>query len=254
MKKNCIVYLVRTSEEDLENLNKSLSLVKENVLPNNPNVDILLFHEDSFIFFKSRVLELPNTIFVPVNFPTPPADAPEIFPHPLPEQVAMGNLGFTMGYRHMCWFFTGGLWEQDIMKEYKYSMRLDTDSYILSPMPALFNQMEAGGYKYAYIEEAIQKDNPLVCVGMWDMCYRDTHNIEEYLMYYTNFEIYENEWFAGGLYYLFFKKIEASGRFYTHRYGDAPLRYLGVNLFMAPQHRLAIKGFIYIHGGTYDLR
>ncbi len=254
MKKNCILYLVRTSEEDLVMLNKSLELVRENVLPNNPNVDILLFHEESFQPFKDRVVEIPNIIFQLVNFPTPPADAPEIFPHPLPEQVAKGNLGFTMGYRHMCHFFAGGMYDYPILQDYKYYMRLDTDSYILSPMPALFDQMEEGGYKYGYIKEAIQLDHPAVVEGLWDFCWRDTHNIPDREMFYNNWEIGEIEWFRTDLYYLFFKRIEATGNIYKKRWGDSVIRRLGVGILMPESQQLAVKGFIYQHGHVYDLK
>ncbi len=254
-KKNCILYLVRTSEEDLENLNKSLSLVKENVLPNNPGVDILLFHEEDFTFMKSRVVQLPNMRFQLVNFPTPPADAPEIFPHPLPEQVAMGNLGFTMGYRHMCHFFAGGMFDYPILQDYKYYMRLDTDSYILSPIEYdIFDMMEKGGYKYGFFEPGIQLDHPDVVEGLWEFCWKETHDIPDRTMYYNNFEIGHIETFRTGLPYMFFKRIEAHGGIYTRRWGDACLRYLCVNLLMPKEWRVDIRGFIYQHGHVYDLR
>ena len=154
----------------------------------------------------------------------------------------------------MCWFFAGGMFDQPIMEDYKYYLRLDTDSYILSPLNYdIFEMMNNGGYKYGYIEEAVQLDDPAVISGLWDFCWKDTHSIPEGTMYYTNFEVAEIEFFRSGLYYMFFKRIEANGGVYLHRWGDAPIKYLGVNILMPPQQKVAIKGFVYQHGAIYDL-
>lgn len=254
--RNCIVYLVRTSEEDLENLNRSLSLMDAHLLSKTKNTDVILFHEPSFVDYKSRVTPVQNgkVIFQQVEFKAPPEGTPEIFPHPIPEQVAKGNLGFSIGYRHMCWFFAGGMYEQPIMAGYKYYLRLDTDSYILSPLNYdIFELMEKGGYKYGFIEEAIQQDNPAVIEGLYDFTGATISGIPDGRMYYTNFEVGEVEFFTRDFYYMFFKRIEANGGIYTKRWGDAPIKYIGVNLFMFDQQKVAIKGFTYQHGAVYEL-
>ncbi len=256
MKKNCIIYLVRTSEKDLEMLNKSLQLVDENVLTSSENVDVILFHEIGFNDYKSQVHQIKNAniIFQNIVFPEPPEGTPDMFPHPNPDQVAMGNLGFSIGYRHMCWFFSGGMYDQSILQDYKYYLRLDTDSFILSPINYdIFKMMSDGGYRYGFIEEAIQKDDPAVIEGLWDFAGGTVSGIDEGLMYYTNFEIGEIEWFRNGLYHMFFKRIEWNGGIYIKRWGDAPIKYLGVTLFMPPQWKIPVKGFTYQHGAVYDL-
>lgn len=117
----------------------------------------------------------------------------------------------------------------------------------------LFEMMEKGKYKYGYIEPGIQKDHPAVIEGMWDFFGAKQSGIEEGLMYYNNFEIGEVEFFRGGWAYSMFKMLEASGNIYFKRWGDAPFRYLVVNMFMNPVYRVAVKGFIYQHGAIYDL-
>ena len=256
MKENCIVYLVRTSEEDLTNLNKSLKLLDENLLKFSACTDVILFHEPSFAGYRQKVHELENgnVIFQQITFPEPPEGTPEIFPHPIPEQVAKGNLGFSIGYRHMCWFFSGGMYEQVIMGNYKYYLRLDTDSYILTPLKYdLFEFMENGKFKYGYIEEAIQIDNPAVVEGLFEYTGATISGLEEGKMYYTNFEVGEVDFFAKGFYHMFFKRICAHGGIYTKRWGDAPIKYIGVNLFMFDKQATPIKGFVYQHGAIYDL-
>ncbi len=258
MSKNCIVYLVRTSDKDLDSLNKSLELLDQNLLRYTDKLDVIIFHEKSFEdgHYKERMSPIHNgkIIFQEIEFPAPPEGTPEIFPHPIPEQVAMGNAGFSIGYRHMCWFFSGGLYDQPIMQNYKYYLRLDTDSYILTPlMYDIFDMMEKGGHKYGYIEQAVQQDNPAVIEGLHDFCWGASSGLTEGKMYYTNFEIGEVEFFRVGLYYMFFKRIEANGGIYTKRWGDAPIKYIGVNLFMDPKWKKAVAGFNYQHGAIYEL-
>lgn len=267
-KKNCIVYLVRTSEKDVEMLNKSLRLLDENLLKYTDAEDVIIFHEPSFEKYKGEITSLNNgrIVYQLVYFPPVPPNTPEIFPHPNPDQIAMGNLGFSIGYRHMCWFFSGGLYKEPIMYSFKYYLRLDTDSYILSPLGYdIFEQMQSVGYKYGYIEDAVQKDDPAVIQGLWNFSERvctifrqslivkPVHEIPEGQMYYTNFEVGDVEWFQSSAYSSFFKFIETNGGIYTKRWGDAPIKYLGINLFLENKYKLAIRGFIYQHGAVYDL-
>ena len=51
---NCIIYLVRSSEKDVEEFNKSLSLLEENLLKHT-TADVLVFVEESFEKYKSKV-------------------------------------------------------------------------------------------------------------------------------------------------------------------------------------------------------
>lgn len=260
MSKNCILYLVRTSEADLQSLNHSLSLLDENILNQTGMIDVILFHEASFTQeYKNNVRSLKNgnTIFQQVDFTVPDIEGiPEIFPHPSQVQRDLGNAGFSIGYRHMCWFFSGGLYEQPIMNDYKYYLRLDTDSEILTPITYdIFNMMERGEYKYGYIEDGIQQDSPDVVIGLWDFVgslYNIAH-IPEGRIFYTNIEIGHVQWFKNGPYKSLFKQIEANGGVYVKRWGDAPIKYIGVNLFMPTQNMVAIKGFTYKHGATYNL-
>lgn len=54
--KNCIIYLARSTDDDYKNLNKSLYLIKKNLLPNT-KADIIIFHEKSF---KKKLIKVYN--------------------------------------------------------------------------------------------------------------------------------------------------------------------------------------------------
>lgn len=272
MSKNCVLYLVRTSEADLEMLNKSLMLLDQHLLVHTKAEDVILFHDPSFTKeYRDKVYRPMDgrLIFQEITFPKPPPNTPEIFPHPIPEQVAMGNLGFSIGYRNMCWFFSGGMYKQSILDDYTYYLRLDTDSYILSPLNYdIFEMMEAGDYKYGFISEAVQYDHPAVIEGLWscakyieemvvyfspECIIKPVCDIPEGRMYYTNFEVGAIDWFKKSAYDYFFANIEADAGIFHKRWGDAPIKYLGVNMFMEDKHKVAVKGFTYQHGAIYNL-
>ena len=44
--RNCIIYLVRSSNQDVEDFNKSLKLLETNLLSQTKNVDVIVFCEE----------------------------------------------------------------------------------------------------------------------------------------------------------------------------------------------------------------
>ena len=52
---NCIIYLVRTSDKDVEQFNESLELLEKNLLNYTDSTDVLVFVEESFEPYKSKV-------------------------------------------------------------------------------------------------------------------------------------------------------------------------------------------------------
>lgn len=258
--KNCIVYLVRSTKDDIDGLNKSLELVSKNVLPFSENFDILLFHEDSLDSFLPDIIKLPNIKFHKIEFSVPDYpeeiknNIPEFYPHPTHGNgpIAWGHPGFTLGYRHMCRFFAGEIFKNDILKDYDYYMRLDTDSFILSPLNYdIFKWAKEKKCYYGYIAPAVQHDNPKVAEGLSSKVREKYPNsIPEFLLYYTNFELVYLPWFRGK-YMEFYDYVDKLGGIYTNRWGDHIIRFLGVNLFMNKENIIPVHGFTYQHGAVY---
>ena len=264
--KNCIIYLAGTRRDwrgegdDYKNLNKSLYLIKKNLLPNT-KADIIIFHEKPFkkklikvknlkICYKKISFRIPN---YPLNIKN---KIKPFFPHPTHGNgpVAYGHPGFSIGYRHMCRFFSGEMYFEKILFDYEYYLRLDTDSYILSKLEFdIFEFIKKKSGVYGYIEPAVQYDNPKVIKGLWKL-FNYPPEIPEGKIYYTNFEIGKFSFFRDEKYMSFYKKIDNSGGIYIHRWGDTPIKYIGVNLFADQSKIVPIDGFIYQHGAIYDLR
>lgn len=261
---NCILYLVRSSNEDLENFNKSLKLIEDNLVPFTKNIDLLVFCEKTFDDFKSKVKTNLNIKYQTVTFTLPDYsqeilnNIPEFYPHPTHGNgpVAWGHPGFSMGYRHMCRFFSGHMYEFDILKKYEYYLRLDTDSFIHSPLNYdIFEWAKINDCYYGYISPAVQKDNPKVIEELWNVVNQliPENFIEEGTMFYTNFELGKVSWFLTSEYMRFYNELDKTGGFYTKRWGDAPIKYLGINLLMEPKHIIPVRGFTYQHGAIYEV-
>ena len=261
---NCILYLVRSSDQDVEDFNKSLRLVEENLLPYTNSTDVLVFCEESFEEYKSKVQTNLNLRYETIEFNVPeyPQEIldqiPEFFPHPTHGNgpVAWGHPGFSMGYRHMCRFFSGELYNNTVIKEYDYYLRLDTDSFIHTPLNYdIFKWAEEVECYYGFIAPAIQKDNPKVIEGLWETVNEliPENFIEDGMMFYTNFELGKVSWFLTSEYMRFYNELDKTGGFYTKRWGDAPIKYLGVNLLMEPEHIIPVQGFTYQHGAVYTV-
>jgi hypothetical protein len=253
MNKNAIIYLVRTTNHDLNLLNTSIGLLKKNFIGLD-KVDILIIHEKSLEPALDFVKSLhPNMKFQEIEFKIPDFynkfEIPLNFPHPF-----VPGMSFSMGYRHMCRLFSGEIFKLPIIRNYENYLRLDTDSFIHGCDFDIFDFVEKNSVKYGYIEQAVQYDEPGVTKGLWDLAktIKPDLDIEENKMYYTNFEICNVEWFNSKEYMEFYEKIDQSGGIMTGRWGDAPIRYLGVNMFMDKHNIHGFSNINYQHGSFFS--
>ena len=271
--KNCVLYLLRSLPDDITMINKSLSLLDINLLKYTKNCDVLIFHEHDLGELKNQINTNLNIIFHEIKIDPPEYDLkikskiPEFFPHPTHGNgpIAYGHKGFTIGYRNMCRFFSGEFYTIDILKNYEYYLRLDTDSYILTPLNYdIFEFARQNDLIYGFCEPAVQIDNPKVVNGLKEFTqnyirtnqlktYVNIDSIPEGCMFYTNFELGKLDWFLNSKYFEYYKEINNSGNIYINRWGDAPIKYLGVKLFCESNKIIPIKGFTYQHGAIYNL-
>lgn len=273
--KNCIVYLANHREQEIKDFLKSLHLLQDNFLKIH-DVDVVVFHEKEFNCYIQNLIKLfpkINFIFKELNFQLSYSEdilnkIPEYFPHPTHANgpVAWGHPGFTIGYRHMCNFFAGELYKESILDNYDYYMRLDTDSFILREVKEnIFDKMKNLNAFYGFIAQAIQSDNPKVTIGLRECVkeFLDTNKIKTNIdisqirengMFYNNFEIGKISWFKNSEYMKFYEHIKNTGGIYIHRWGDAPIRYLLLNLIMPHNNMLNITEIAYQHGAIYNLR
>ena len=275
MKANVIVFLIRSSFEDIKDLNVCLQSLIDHLSITLNDSDVVIFHEPGFEDYKEKIIftteNFPSKItYVEITLPLPPSvfekypkKILDFYPHPTDST----STGFSIGYRSMCRFFSGELFRSDIFLNngYKYVMRLDSDSKFLSGSKiSLFEWATQNNLIYSYIQSAIQWDHPLVCrkfksSALWILLHINLRFFLRGLvvpvarMYYTNFEIMEVAFFRSNNWEKFWSKLDDKGGFYLYRWGDAIVRYMGIVSMVPKSRRKKIPpGFIYQHGGIFN--
>lgn len=242
MSKNVIVYLIRGDENSITSLERSLSLLKDNFLPWSP-ADILVFHEANMcpeqIIGRTAGLTVKTAL---VDFSSIPPGTETLSPA-------------QRGYRHMCHFFAIEIFSRQELNGYDYYMRLDDDSYIMSPLRFnVFERMQAEQIHYAY--RVVLRDKARVCFGISDVIksHFTTNNSKAkifcpppYKIFYNNFEICDLAWFRTPPWQEYFAAIERANGIWKYRWGDAPIRYYGIMNLLPREQLWCIKEMHYRH-------
>jgi len=257
MSKSAIIYMTRM--QDLWLLRHSLKFLFLN-FKKASQYKVIIFHDDLTqqavnslaVALQQDLGYVPNLEFVQLQFqsPTTLSTDPSLYDPPLTQ--------FRLGYRHMCRFFGGLVFNHSALSQYKYCWRLDSDSFILSEVTVdPFEYMESIDAKYAYIDD-IQYDEEYACRGLWDTTKKfmnenlslirnkiDNWNME---IFNSNFAIYNMEFFRGKAYQSYFNYIDETNNIYYRRWGDHCIGYLGLAMFADPKDIWCVKEFGYQHG------
>jgi len=251
----CFCYLVNHS--GLNSINtciKSLTLLNANYLNHFPT-PVILFHESGLTDSMKSTLQSSSN--APLTF--------QEIKFSIPAHITQINREWRIGYMHMCRFFANEIFSQPILQDFEYYCRLDTDSYILSPVSVnVFEEAKSNNIKYGYINDSLL-DSPNYTVGLWPLAqtFVNSHpeiptysklysDIPERRLYYTNFELCNIEWFQNPPWTMMFKDIDNSGGMYKYRWGDHIIRYIGVRLFVPPEQIKRITTVHYSHQGLED--
>ena len=276
---NAITILVRNDYRDIVDLNECFVSIQNSIPETLEDTEIVVFHESGFSLFKKEIV-IPAGLFPEVIFFEISLSVPQVlrekfgtrildfYPHPTHGNgpLGFGHPGFTLGYRSMCRFFSAEVFLSEIvrLKNYKYLMRLDTDSRFLKGNgTSLFSWAESNQISYSYIKSAVQWDNfkMIRLFKLTAMRYFASLSVTNFLkalcvprgkVYYTNFEICKVAYFSSKEWQEYYNKIDSTGGFYLHRWGDHIFRYMGVNVLLRKRSRQPIpNGFVYQHGGTF---
>jgi hypothetical protein len=277
--KNAIVILIRNDWRDIVDLNECLVSITQNIPESLEDTDFLFYHEDGFDEYKQGI-DLPEmmksrTTFHLVDLMPPsdlqfskPISIPEYVPHPTHSNgpIGFGHPGFSLGYRGMCRFFGATIFTRSEIAHYSYIMRLDTDSRFLKGNgESLFRWAEENNVVYGFIKSANQWDHIDLFKGLKFhslLYFLKSGNVIAFVraiftrrgrVYYTNFELNQVKYFASSQWQNYFNYLDRTGGFYTRRWGDHILRYMGVNSLVKRKFRRSLKaGYTYQHGGVFN--
>lgn len=229
----------------------SMKMLFENYVNYYP-CDVIVFHESDFpedymSYVHSTISD--KVKFRELNFSIPPhlntTDIPTKF---ISETTP--SFGFSLGYRHMCRFFSGEIFSH-LSGDYDYYMRLDTDSFITEKVSFnFFEQMKDLVYGYY----STFTDNPgVVCnfkdaLQKYDDKFSDSDGLTSFA---TNWEVCDINWFRNSEYWDYYQYIDSLGGIYQHRWGDAPIRYAGVSAYA--NDKIKQFRFSYHHGPSNRL-
>lgn len=265
MENAILFYLVRSSERDIKDLTISLLQLKKFFLNKYP-YKVAFFIENDF---KEEWIEHIKSLydiceFVNIEFSIPEHNnhllsvIPKFFPHPTHSNGpdGWGHPGFSLGYRHMCRFMSGEIYKNEYLKNYDWYWRIDTDSFFLDYInDDPFKTLKDNNLIYGY--NNICEDHEKVVEGLYEagevymMCNGiiPKNKIEKPLMFYTNFEIANMKWFQNEGYLDLYNFIDNSGGIYLHRWGDAPIRYIGLMMLLEKEKMYDFsKDIQYKHG------
>jgi alpha 1,2-mannosyltransferase len=156
----------------------------------------------------------------------------------------------------MCHFFANDIFLRPELEGYRYYMRMDDDSYILSPLREnVFAVMSTHAYRYAY--RVIVKDKPQYCRGLWaraeayftesSSAIRPFSEVTPCGAFYTNFEICDLAWFQSEPWQGFFRVIDEAGGIWRHRWGDHVIRFIGVKALVPDSQLRCVVQMHYRH-------
>lgn len=249
--KAAFLYLLH--KEQVSMLRSSLILLRENYLGRFP-APVVVFYDPGLTQSelsktKKLVPEGLQCFFVLVeNF----FEFPSGYNQSALSQKPRSNREYP-SYNHMIRFWWRTVFHHPLVRQLDYFCRLDTDSFILSPIGYdIFRFMELNGKSYGY--RALLNDAPEFTEGLFDFLAdyrkrfgktknfkknavwipkahdRDSHGPK---LFFTNFEVVDVQRFIKDQGIMqFIEEVDATHAIYLKRWGDAPLRYYQVSWYM----------------------
>ena len=156
------------------------------------------------------------------------------------------NPFFSIGYHHMCRFFSGFFFRHPTTLKYDYFMRIDSDSNFFCPIgddpfETLINNNKTFGFALGSNDAEYTMPTLWKSVRGWlnktSHMYRPAVNntlafvssdggfspSSDYCIFYNNFEVAAFSLFRSQAYLNFFSYLDRKGGFYYERWGDAPV-------------------------------
>ncbi|EKX55248.1 hypothetical protein GUITHDRAFT_62749 [Guillardia theta CCMP2712] len=157
-----------------------------------------------------------------------------------------------LGYRNMCRFFSGPIFHTKALGSMEYYMRLDTDSFLLAPLPRdPFLAMNETGGAYGFLARAVE--HPSLSAGLYEAVRGVAGRLdktgqapssEELLVhrgllgsqlgrwdgsfFYNNLEVLHLPFWRSPAQLEIFDALDRLGGFLRSRWGDGPVRTLSL--------------------------
>ncbi|KAF8990317.1 nucleotide-diphospho-sugar transferase [Cyathus striatus] len=190
-------------------------------------------------------------------------------------EASLQNIGFRLGYRSMCRFYSGFFWRHPALAPYDWFWRLDTDIVFhcevpYDPIQRLIESNALYGFVQAsadadFVQPSLASNVSHFMSQNRDLISRDANHgfvwkdaasveraftgiagIDDWtrMCMYNNFEISHRNVWESTLYTKFFEYLDKAGGFFYERWGDAPVHSFGLAMSLRKDQAFRVKSSI----------
>lgn len=159
--------------------------------------------------------------------------------------------GDSIPYRHMCRFNSGFFYRHELLQEYDWYWRVDTDITIYCDIQYdIFRFMKENNKKYGFVISLTEYETTIPT--LWPTTqkfieenkqYISKNNLMDFISdnggmtysgchFWSNFEVGSLNFWRSEAFTKYFDYLDQSGGFFYERWGDAPVHSLAVALFL----------------------
>jgi mannosyltransferase len=194
--------------------------------------------------------------------------------------ASLQNIGFTLGYRSMCRYYSGFFWRHPALAPYDWLWRLDTDIEFHCDVPydPIQRLIESKAlYGFIQVNDDADWVQPSLASNVSHFMFEnrdliphdanhgfvwnDAASVERALTgtagnedwtrkcMYNNFEISHKSIWEGKLYSKFFEYLDKAGGFFYERWGDSPIHSFGLAMSLRKDQAVQFHDLGYQHQG-----
>ncbi len=262
--KACILALVR--ETDMDRFAKTVQELETNFNSLYKYPYVILSHEELSASFTQTVRKRTKS---KMEFGVIPAEQWSLPGWIDDERLnqSLVNIGFSLGYRHMCRFFSGFFFRHPLTLKYDRFLRIDTDSsfpcpWRFDPFRKLLEERSIYAFALATSDEISTMPSLWPTILKWasgrpqavdsavDFVSTDrgaTLDAFTPCVFYNNFELASFAVFRSEQYLSYFEHLDKSGGFFYERWGDAPVHTYYVALMLNKSQVSFMQDLPYAH-------
>eukprot|EP00924_Labyrinthula_sp_SR-Ha-C_P016018 snap_masked-scaffold_4-processed-gene-16.16-mRNA-1 protein AED:1.00 eAED:1.00 QI:0/0/0/0/1/1/4/0/1358 len=280
---SAIVYLAQKQHSSyktnsFQNLVLSLKFLYKN-FNNKFNYDVLIFHSGDFIaedrLYLIKEIGLDEEHAKSLNIVRLSGkfwELPGIFDTSKLDPERWTDDSFSVGYRHMCRWYAGLIFEFMGKLGYEYIMRFDEDSFLLSPVEYdIFDFMKKRQLDYGFRNDIFEpccdlqvrrnliadfrktyEDKFGKLPGFYQKLQQSLGNDSLNYGYYNNFFVSRVQFWLQPNVRALFNFFDWSGAFYLYRENDLTVQALSVQMFLPESKVYKFTDFTYQHITGYD--
>eukprot|EP01036_Dinobryon_divergens_P028902 gene28902-37919_t len=263
------VLYILTQRSRMKKMYVTMRLLYENFLSMYSQYPLVIFHDD-YTSDDELLMKItfPNIKihFIRITLSLP--NVPFQFVGKIPDRTVCSPTTSSIGYRHMCRFhaFLASKYLSEYgFDDFEYHWRLDDDSIITHPIGYdVFQFMKWNKKLYGFIN--IVEDGEECVEGLENLAntFLNESNIQLNMndsffnilklpsIFYNNFEISHASLWRNPLWLRFADIVDRSFGIYMHRWGDAPLRTIGVGMMVGKNQLHSFTDIGYQHSPFVD--